>query len=304
MQLSIIKIEIGDLEDYMKITKLSPQGYCQGVRTALNRVIKAIKDESIPKPIYLLGPVIHNDYANKIFTDNGAIIIQSKSKSRLELLDEIPNGTVIFSAHGVSPAVVEKALIKGLHIIDASCGKVKIIHNKINKYLKLNYTCIYIGTLGHPESEAVLGLSDKIILIQNISDLNSVNINNDNIYVTNQTTLSIIDTKNIYEEILKRYPNAITDNNICDATTKRQLAVLNQEPCDLCIVVGDSKSSNTKKLASISRQVNIPTLLIESVDNIIDYDFSNINSISITSGASTPSILVYDIIKHLEKISS
>ena len=285
----------------MIINKLNPQGYCNGVKRAINICLEALENPNTKKPIYLLGSVIHNKYVNEEFIKKGAIILEDKNKTRYELLDQINEGTIIISAHGVSPKVIAKAKAKNLNIIDTTCPNVSIIHNNIIKYLNEGYTCLYIGTKKHPECEGILEINSNIININNITDINNLNINNDKIYITNQTTLSIFDTSEIYNELKNKYPNAILDNKICDSTTKRQLAVINQDKVDLCIVVGDKASSNTKKLAQIANNSNINTILVENINDIKDYDFKNINTISITSGASTPSILVDEIIKYIKK---
>ncbi len=285
----------------MIINKLNPQGYCNGVKRAINICLEALENPNTKKPIYLLGSVIHNKYVNEEFIKKGAIILEDKNKTRYELLDQINEGTIIISAHGVSPKVIAKAKDKNLNIIDTTCPNVSIIHNNIIKYLNEGYTCLYIGTKKHPECEGILEINSNIININNITDINNLNINNDKIYITNQTTLSIFDTSEIYNELKNKYPNAILDNKICDSTTKRQLAVINQDKVDLCIVVGDKASSNTKKLAQIANNSNINTILVENINDIKDYDFKNINTISITSGASTPSILVDEIIKYIKK---
>lgn len=285
----------------MIINKLTPQGYCNGVKRAINIVLDTLNNPNTKKPIYLLGSIIHNKFVNEEFIKMGAIILENKDKTRYELLDEITEGTIIISAHGVSPKVIEKAKSKNLDIIDTTCPNVAIIHNKIIENLNNGYKCIYIGTKKHPECEGVLEIDSNIINIKSLKDIDNLSINTTKIYVTNQTTLSILDTMDIYNKLRIKYPNAIIDNKICDSTTKRQLAVMNQEKVDLCIVVGDKLSSNTKKLAEISKKSNINTLLIESVKDLYDYDFANINSISITSGASTPSILVDEIINYISK---
>ena len=285
----------------MIINKLNPQGYCNGVKRAINICLEALENPNTKKPIYLLGSVIHNKYVNEEFIKKGAIILEDKNKTRYELLDQINEGTIIISAHGVSPKVIAKAKDKNLNIIDTTCPNVSLIHNNIIKYLNEGYTWLYIGTKKHPECEGILEINSNIININNITDINNLNINNDKIYITNQTTLSIFDTSEIYNELKNKYPNAILDNKICDSTTKRQLAVINQDKVDLCIVVGDKASSNTKKLAQIANNSNINTILVENINDIKDYDFKNINTISITSGASTPSILVDEIIKYIKK---
>lgn len=284
----------------MKINRLTPQGYCSGVNNALKRVYDVLSDSSYPKPIYLLGSIIHNQNVISDLTSKGAILIEEKGLSRELLLDKISYGTVIFSAHGVSPQVYEKAKNKGLTIVDTTCGNVLLVQKQIKKYLSLGYTCLYIGTKGHPECEGILGISSSIILIEAIKDVEQ--INSSKIYVTNQTTLSLFETEAIYQAIQKKFPEAVIDNKICKATTIRQLACLNQPAVDLCLVVGDRSSSNTKKLALASESIHIPTLLIESVADIKTISFENISSVSITSGASTPDYVVDEIIAYLKRV--
>ncbi len=282
----------------MKINKITPQGYCGGVKHALQMVYQLLEDSNTKKPIYMLGSIIHNSIVIDDLTKKGIILIENKNKTRLELLDEIKEGTVIFSAHGVSPKVHLKALQKGLTILDTTCKNVEIVHQNIKKYLDLGYTCLYIGTKNHPECEGVLGIDSRIQLIENCDNINS-NYNTP-IYITNQTTLSIDDTKEIYDIIKEQYPNAIIDNKICNATTIRQQAMKAQEKVDLCLVVGDQHSSNTKKLVEVSQKEGIPTILVENLKDIQSLDLKNIKSISISSGASTPDIVVNDIINYLK----
>lgn len=287
----------------IKVNKIEPQGYCNGVKRALNIVNNAIEDPKTKKPIYLLGQIIHNKYVVDMLIDAGVKVIDDKNKTRLELLDLINDGSVVLSAHGVSPDVYAKAINKGLNIIDTTCGNVLIVHKKIKQYLDLNYTCLYIGTPNHPECEGVLGISNKIKLISNINDLNNLKITG-NIYVTNQTTLSKFDIADIYKKINELYPNAILDDKICNATTIRQNAMANQKKADLCIVVGDKKSSNTKKLVKVSQDIaKIPTVLCENLDDLDKSLLNNIKTVNISSGASTPDLLVNEIINYINTLN-
>ena len=287
----------------MIIRKIEPQGYCNGVKRALNIVNDAINNESIKRPIYLLGQIIHNKHVVNDFIEKGVIVIEDKTKTRLELLDQINEGTVIFSAHGVSPSVYEKAKAKGLNIIDATCGYVLVVHKKIEDYLKNGYDVIYIGTKKHPEVEGVLGISDKINFVSSLEDIDNLNIKNDKIYCTNQTTLSIFDIKDIFDKLKTKYPNMKIDDKICDATTVRQLAMKNQEKADLCIVVGDAASSNTKKLYKVSSELaNIKTILCEDLNSLDKNELKGIKTINISSGASTPDYIVNEIIEYLKKL--
>ncbi len=286
----------------MKIIKLTPQGFCGGVKYALNILDNALSDENVKKPIYLLGNIIHNHYVIDEYKNKGIITLNTKEKSRLELLNEINDGTVILSAHGTPKEIKKIALDKGLNVIDAVCPNVKLIHQKIEDKLKQGYKVIYIGTKKHPECEGVLGISNDIILASSLEDIDNLNITSNLLYVTNQTTLSKYDLANIFDKIINKYPFAIIDDKICNATTVRQEAVMNQEIVDLCIVVGDMASSNTTKLAKISQEKGIKTIFCESLKDLDINELKNINSISITSGASTPGYLVDEIIEHLNKM--
>lgn len=282
------------------INKIIPQGYCSGVTNALRIVQKAMEDPSIPRPIHLLGSIIHNRFVVKDLVEKGLVIVEARDKTRLELLDEISSGTVIFSAHGVADSVYEKAKTKGLHIIDTTCGNVLVVKKNIKKYLSEGYICCYIGAKGHPECEGILGLDNSIHLIENINDIPSYK-SDLKLYATNQTTLSIFETKNIYEKLKKLYKNIVIDDRICTATTIRQMAVLHQHKVDLCVVVGDKHSSNTKKLVEISQKAKINTVLVEDLNEFKNITLNNVKSISITSGASTPAYLVDEIIHYVKE---
>lgn len=285
----------------MIVYKLEPQGFCKGVENAIKLAKNSISDPNIKKPIYMLGALIHNQHIINELKDLGIIIIDEKNKTRLELLDLIKSnfGTIIISAHGASSLVFEKAKAKGFDVLDATCPYVSLVHNKVNKHLKDGYDIIYIGTKNHPECEGVIG-NNNINLITNINDIDSLNINNDKIYVTNQTTLSIYEINNIYNKIKEKYPNAIIDDKICMATTERQKAVYESPNVDLCIIIGDLRSSNTKKLEEVARKKGLNTLLVDSLDDLKNKLPNNINTVSITSGASTPSFITNEIIEYLK----
>ncbi len=282
----------------MIINKIEPQGFCQGVKIAINTVKETLKKEN---KVYLLGEIIHNKDVINDLNNIGAITIPSNNKTRLELLDEIDSGTVIFSAHGVSPKVYEKAKNKNLNIVDATCPMVLLIHKNITEKLKNGYDVIYIGTKNHPEVEGVIDISSSIHFISNMDELNELKINNDKIYATNQTTLSIYDIKNIYDKLKDKYPNITIDNKICNATTIRQEAIKNQPKADLCIIVGDRLSSNTKKLVKVSEEyTNIKTIQCENLSSLDKSYLNNINVVNISSGASTPDYVVNEIIEYIK----
>jgi 4-hydroxy-3-methylbut-2-enyl diphosphate reductase len=282
----------------MIINKVEPQGFCNGVKYALRLVEKAILDSTVDKPIYLLGNLIHNHFVMDELKSKGVKIINNKP-TRLEMLDEIDEGTVIFSAHGVSPKVYEKAKEKGLNFIDATCPNVLIIHNRIKSYIEKGYSIIYIGSKKHPECEGVMGISDEINLITTISDIDRLYISNHNIYITNQTTLSKYELNEIYEKLKNKYPYSIIDNKICDATTLRQEAIMNITDSEFCIVVGDSSSSNSNKLVNVAKINGMDSIIVDNYTDLKNIDLSHINTVSVTSGASTPSFVVDGVINYL-----
>ena len=279
----------------MQVTKLTPLSYCHGVIKAIETAKKASQNEK--KPIYILGSIIHNRFIVEAFNNLGCITLDDKGKTRLELLDEIDEGTVIFTAHGVSPIVYQKAQKKGLNVIDATCRDVLKIHESYQKYLGLGYTCLYIGQKNHPEVEGVLGINEKIILIEKKEDLDK--IEDGNIYISNQTTLSLSDVSNIYDYAQKIFTNPIIDNERCHATTNRQKALLNNNS-DLCYIIGDKKSSNTKKLFEVS-SLYVKTIMIENVMDINPLDLKEIKHVSISAGASTPKEIIDDCFSYLQQ---
>lgn len=284
----------------MIINKIEPQGYCQGVINALKIINEAINKND---KIYSLGSIIHNDFVINDLKNKGVITIEEKGLSRLELLDRINDGTVVFSAHGVSPLVYEKAKEKNLNIIDATCPMVHLVHKKMKEHLDLGYDCIYIGAKGHPECEGVLGISNKIHFISNLDDIKDLNIKNDKIYVTNQTTLSIYDIEDLFIELKNKYKNILIDDKICNATTVRQKALANQPKCDLCIIVGDKKSSNSLKLYKVSTEIaKVKTIFVDNLKNLDKELLKDVNIVNISSGASTPSFLVDEIIEYLKTL--
>ena len=280
----------------MQVNKIVPQGFCKGVILAINKALEA-KDL---KNVYSLGSLIHNDIMVKRLSDAGIKTIDVKGMSRIEMLDLIPDGSsVIISAHGASPSVFLKCKEKNLNIIDATCEYVYKTHDDIKKYLSLGYDVYYIGTKGHAECEGAIGISDKIRLISSIDDINNYNFIN-NSFIINQTTMSIYELMDYHKLIKEKNPNVLISSSICDATTLRQKAVINAPYCDLFIIVGDIKSSNTNKLYKIASQ-KYKAIMITSLDDLKNYPLDGINIVNITAGASTPREVVAEIIAYLEK---
>ena len=176
----------------MKTIKLSPRGYCHGVVNAIN-TISNLTHLSTNKTITILGMVIHNKQVVEFFERKGIKTIHSTTKTRLQLLDQIDGGIVVFTAHGISPEVYKKAIDKGLEIIDTTCEDVTKTQDKVREYIENGYDVLFIGKKHHPESEAANGISNKVHVIETIDDVTFLDITNPNIAITNQTTMSLYD---------------------------------------------------------------------------------------------------------------
>lgn len=279
-----VKICYHKLGDKMNITKLNPLGFCQGVTLALNKVNKAILNNKDNKPIYLLGELIHNKHIIDELKQKNVTIIKDNKE---EFIKKILDGIIIMQAHGSTMNICNLLKAKKIEVIDATCPFVKIIHNNIIKYSLDNYDIIYIGKENHDETIASLSYSNNIHLVTSVLDVNNLNINNKHIYITNQTTLSKLDLKDIYKALEKKYPNAIYDNSICNATLLRQEAVINAKGYSKILVIGDKNSSNTKRLYELAK-LNSDAYFINEISDLEKINFNNDDNIAITAGASTP----------------
>lgn len=285
----------------MEIKRIVPSGYCKGVVNAIN-IVKKTKQEYPNENIYILGMIVHNSYVSKQMEDLGVITLEDPNLSKEELLDTIDKGVVIFTAHGISDKIKQKALDKGLICVDASC--VDVLKNKdlIKSYLDKGYDVVYFGKKKHPEAEAILSLSNNIHLVSNISDIDNLNISNDNLFITNQTTMSYLEVEDMLKLIKDKYPTCIIQKEICNATSSRQLAITNIKDGDVLYVVGDVKSNNTNKLKEIGSKYFKKVFLISNYKEINKKDLVNENKIYVTAGASTPPILIDEVIDYLSKL--
>ena len=285
----------------MEIKRVVPSGYCKGVVNAIN-IVKKTKEQYPNENIYILGMIVHNSYVSKQMEDLGVITLENPNLSKEELLDTIEKGVVIFTAHGISDKIKQKALDKGLICVDASC--VDVLKNKdlIKSYLDKGYDVVYFGKKKHPEAEAILSLSDNIHLVSNISDIDNLNISNDKLFITNQTTMSYLEVEDMLKLIKDKYPTCIIQKEICNATSSRQLAITNIKGGDVLYVVGDVKSNNTNKLKEIGSKYFKKVFLISNYKEINKKDLVNENKIYVTAGASTPPILIDEVIDYLSKL--
>lgn len=284
---------------------LKNQGFCFGVTTAIAKVLEEAKN--LPKPIYLLGDLVHNKYVSDQLAKAGIIIL--RNKTRLAMLDEIDSGSVIISAHGVNPQVYQKINDLHLRFLDTTCPFVEKSAKLIHQYINNGYDVVYIGKIGHPETEGVQSI-EHVHVIENQKDIDMLNLSNDKIAVANQTTLSVLDIEYLINLLKLKYPSLTIINSVCNSTSKRQMELittiesLNEESA-MVIVIGDQMSNNTKSLAlRASHYPNVTVLQVENKQDIVN-NLSLITSfknIIISSGASTPSFIIDEIIAEVNNI--
>jgi 4-hydroxy-3-methylbut-2-en-1-yl diphosphate reductase len=286
----------------MEVIKITPRGYCYGVVDAMVIARNAALDPTLPRPIYILGMIVHNKHVTDAFSEEGIITLDGPN--RLEILEKIDKGTVIFTAHGVSPEVRNRAREKGLTIIDATCPDVTKTHELIREKVADGYEVIYIGKKGHPEPEGAVGVApEKVHLIETIEDVEQLHIQSDKIIVTNQTTMSQWDVAHIMEKVKEKYPHVEIHKEICLATQVRQEAVAEQaKEADVTIVVGDPKSNNSNRLAQVSEEIaGTKAYRVADVTEIeIDW-IKDAKKVAVTAGASTPTPITKEVIDFLEQ---
>jgi 4-hydroxy-3-methylbut-2-enyl diphosphate reductase len=292
----------------MEVIKISPRGYCYGVVDALQIVRQAAKDPSLPRPIHVIGQIIHNRHAIEELTRMGVVTLDGPD--RAAILEQVKEGTVIFTAHGVSPLVKQRAHERGLHCIDATCPDVTRTHDLVRDLVAQGYYILYIGKKGHPEPEGVMGeIPGHGSLIETGADVDALTLTAEqaaNLAISTQTTLSKWDTQRVIEYIKARYPHAQVHIDICPATQSRQEAVVAQaKTADLTIVVGDPLSNNTNRLVQVSQELaGVPAVRIEDLSQLNTEWLNGKKRVAVTAGASTPSQLTREVIRYLEQYES
>nr|VFJ43310.1 MAG: 4-hydroxy-3-methylbut-2-enyl diphosphate reductase [Candidatus Kentron sp. DK] len=279
------------------IVLAQPRGFCAGVVRAVEIVRLALR--KYEPPVYVFHEIVHNPYVVNDLRERGAIFVDD--------LDEVPDGAVtIFSAHGVSTHVVEKAGQKQLQVIDATCPLVTKVHLQAQKYYREGCEIIIIGHIGHEEIEGTMGsVPGRVHIIVKPEDVASLEIPSGAkvAYVT-QTTLSVDDTKEVIAALHRRFPNIKGTNttDICYATQNRQNAVrqLSGE-VDLLLVVGARNSSNSNRLREVGAHSGAYAHLIQDETEIRDDWLEGIRRVGITAGTSTPEVLVQRVITYLKQ---
>jgi 4-hydroxy-3-methylbut-2-en-1-yl diphosphate reductase len=287
----------------MEVLKITPRGYCHGVVDAF-RIAKRVREET-QGPVHMLGMLVHNTHATDDLQQQGIALVDQPD--RLAGLDQIKSGTVIFTAHGVSPQVKQRAIDLGLTPVDATCSDVVRTHELVADLARKGYEVVYIGRKGHPEPEGVIGEAPgKVYLVQDPEDIEALQLQGQRVAVTCQTTLSVWDTEDLIGRVQARYPNAEVHNEICRATQERQEAAVEAaQHVDLVIVVGSTRSSNSLRLVEVVKKLGgKPAYLVDSLEDLDMEWFRGAKKVGATSGASTPTQLTRKVIEHIEAMEA
>lgn len=279
----------------LKVFLAQPRGFCAGVERAIEIVERALKIYG--PPVYVRHEIVHNKRVVNNLSSKGAIFVQE--------LDQIPPGAVtIFSAHGVAQKIEDTAKDRKLPILDATCPLVAKVHKEGQRYSSKGYEVILIGHEGHPEVEGTMGrISGDVYLVSNTEDVFKLKVRNPNkLSYISQTTLSVDDTKVVINALKRRFPSIEGPDvkDICYATQNRQSAVRDLvDHVNLILIVGAKNSSNSNRLRDLGEESGVDTYLIETADDLDRKWFDNVESIGISSGASTPDELVKEVINRI-----
>lgn len=285
----------------MQTTTIRPRGFCAGVERAIDIVDEAL--ELFEAPVYVRKEIVHNSAVVEGFRRRGVVFVES--------LDEVPeNSVVVFSAHGVSPAVYAKAKSRGLRVIDATCPLVTKVHLEVRRYVKQGYEIILIGHEGHDEVLGTTGEApEHIHLVSTPEDVRNLQFPEGTrlVHLT-QTTLSVDETRDVIEALQQRFPHIIgpPKDDICYATQNRQVAVkdLVRRRVELVLVLGSPNSSNSRRLCEVAEENGARAHLIDGVDDIREEWLRDVERVGVTAGASAPEHLVQEVIDWLRRRGS
>jgi len=277
------------------IVLAQPRGFCAGVTRAIEIVERAL--QKFGAPVFVFHEIVHNQFVVNELKGKGAVFVNA--------LQDIPDGAVaIFSAHGVSQAVRRTAQEKHLQVVDATCPLVTKVHTQAQRYARKGYALVMIGHAGHEEVEGTMGSVDiDVQLVSEVADVDGLSFSAEQplAYVT-QTTLSLDDTRDIIAALMHKYPHIEGPHvdDICYATQNRQMAVraLAQQ-VDLVLVVGARNSSNSNRLREVAASENKPAYLVQDQSEIDARWLQGVTSVGISSGASTPEVLVQGVVQAL-----
>lgn len=283
-----------------KVLLAAPRGYCAGVDRAVQTVEQAL-EKFEGEPVYVRKEIVHNKYVVESLKKRGVIFVEEA--------DEVPEGShLVFSAHGVSPAVRNLADSRNLKTIDATCPLVTKVHREAIRFDRDGYHILLIGHHGHEEVEGTHGEAPDVThIVDNINEVDTLPdwLQNEKLVWLSQTTLSVTETMEIVEALKKRFPHLQDppSEDICYATTNRQFAVREIAPeSDLVIVVGSENSSNSKRLVEVALEFGAKdSHLVDFAEEIDEAWLEGVKTVGVTSGASVPEILVKDVLAWLEE---
>ncbi len=291
-------VEIKDTErqGHKKVLLASPRGYCAGVDRAVIAVEKAL--DHYGAPVYVRKQIVHNKHVVSTLEAKGAIFVEE--------VDEVPTGSIlVFSAHGVSPAVVAAAEERGLQTIDATCPLVTKVHREVQRFAKENYDILLVGHEGHEEVEGTAGEAPDVVQVVDKEDsIARVSIKDPSKVIwLSQTTLSVDETMETVTKLREKYPTLQNppSDDICYATQNRQVAIKKVgAQSDLVIVVGSANSSNTVRLVEVALQAGAKaSYRVDFASEIKDEWFEGVESVGVSSGASVPEELVNEVLEYL-----
>jgi 4-hydroxy-3-methylbut-2-en-1-yl diphosphate reductase len=279
-----------------RVLLAAPRGYCAGVDRAVEAVEQALEQHG--PPVYVRKQIVHNVHVVETLAERGVIFVEEA--------DEVPEGAlVVFSAHGISPAVREQAKDRGLRTIDATCPLVTKVHGEAKRFAREDYDILLVGHHGHEEVEGTSGEApDHIQLVETAADVASVTVRDpEKVVWLSQTTLSVDETMETVRALRERFPSLQNppSDDICYATQNRQVAVKAMAPqCDLVLVVGSKNSSNSVRLVEVALTAGASAAhLIDYAREIDDAWLEGVTTIGLTSGASVPEVLVRGVLDHL-----
>ena len=275
-----------------------PRGFCAGVERAIEIVERAL--ELHGAPIYVRHEIVHNKYVVDDLRAKGAVFVEDPA--------DVPAGALlIYSAHGVSPAVREAARARGLRTIDGTCPLVTKVHVETMRMLSDGYELVLVGHAGHVEVEGTQGHApDRIHLIQDVEDVARLQVRDpDKLGCVTQTTLSVDDTREVIEALTRRFPNIRLPrkDDICYATQNRQNAVKKLiERAQLVLVVGSPASSNANRLVELTRKAGVAVYMVQNGDAVDPAWLDDVDCVGVTASASTPELLVEDVVDRLRSL--
>jgi 4-hydroxy-3-methylbut-2-enyl diphosphate reductase len=278
-----------------RVLLAGPRSFCAGVERAIQTVERAL--ERFGAPVYVRRQIVHNRHVVRDLEEKGAVFVHE--------LDEVPDGaTVVFSAHGVSPAVRTVADRRGMNVVDATCPLVAKVHHEVRRFTERGYQVVLIGHDGHDETEGTLGEAEGITLIERPEDVASIEVRDpDRIAYITQTTLSDADVADVVSRLSERFPSLTGPHtaDICYATQNRQDAVAAMAAeCDLVLVVGSSNSSNAARLVEVAARAGSRAALIEDETQLDPALLAGTQTVGVTAAASTPPALVTRVVAALD----